>query len=230
MQAKAIILAGGFGTRLRKCVENIPKPMAPVRGRPFLEYILDHLHKYNISDVVLSTGYLSSKISEYFGNSYRNINIKYSEEDMPMGTGGATKLSLNKLDSELVFIINGDTLFRADLGKMVSSHKERKAAITIALRHTDNCDRYGKITTDSDNRIINFSEKTPEGGPGWINGGIYLLNRSIFDNTAFPEVFSLEKDLFSVYTSELKIYGAKDNAYFIDIGTPEDYKRAEDEL
>ncbi len=230
MVNEAIVLAGGLGLRLRSSIPDMPKAMAPVRNRPFLEYLLDNLIGFGIEHVILSTGYLSEKIMNHFGPKYKGVDLSYSVEDKPMGTGGAAMLAKKMAGSDLFLILNGDTLFRTDLKMMFIKHIEKEADITIALRYVDNTARYGSIVTDNNERILSFSEKKNSGKAGWVNGGVYLFRRDILNNKHMPEIFSLEKDLLPSILHNRAVYGFRDNAYFIDIGTPEDYKRAQDEL
>ncbi len=230
MVNEAIILAGGLGTRMQRVIEGLPKAMAPIRGRPFLEYLLDHLAVSGITHAILSTGYLSHIIKDHFGDKYHDIKISYVSEDKPLGTGGAIVLAGKMVKKEQYYVTNGDTLFRADMRKMYSMHHDKKADITIALRKTEDVSRYGCINMDERGRIFSFSEKEKEKGGGWINGGIYLMNKTVISNAELPEIFSVEKDLFPSLLGDHYVYGYTDDAYFIDIGTPEDYERAQHEL
>ncbi|MFI5134767.1 MAG: HAD-IIIA family hydrolase [Chitinophagales bacterium] len=225
----AIVLAGGFGTRLQSVVKDIPKPMADVAGKPFLQYLLDEISRQNISNVILSVGYKWEVIKNYFGDDYSRIKIEYSVEEEPLGTGGAILKAVHHSDAEEFFIFNGDTLFNIDLENFSRLHHKSDSLLSIALKRMENFDRYGVVRTNSANRIISFEEKKfyEEGN---INAGVYLLNRKLFDRLSFPEKFSFEKDLMQKYCSEMKFYGFPFNDYFIDIGIPEDYSRAQNEL
>ena len=230
MVNEAIILAGGLGTRLQRVIEGLPKAMAPVSGRPFLEYLLDHLIESGLTHAILSTGHLSDVIQDHFGDKYHDLKLSYVVEDKPLGTGGAIVLAGERVQKKQYFVMNGDTLFRVDMRKMYSMHCNKKADITIALRKAENVSRYGCINIDEGGRIISFSEKEKEKGSGWINGGIYLMNKTVIDNAELPGIFSVEKDLFPSLLSDQHVYGYTDDGYFIDIGTPEDYERAQHEL
>jgi D-glycero-alpha-D-manno-heptose 1-phosphate guanylyltransferase len=230
MVNEAIILAGGLGTRLQRVLEGLPKAMAPVRGRPFLEYLLDHLVDSGLTHVILSTGHLSDIIQDHFGDKYHDIKISYSREEKPLGTGGAIVLAGKMVQNEQYFVMNGDTLFRIDMSKMYFMHRDKKADITIALRKVEDVSRYGYINMDAKGRIFSFSEKEKEKRGGWINGGIYLMNKTLISNAELPVIFSLEKDLFPSLLGDHDVYGYTEDAYFIDIGTPEDYERAQHEL
>lgn len=230
MIKEAIVLAGGFGTRLKHLLDDRPKPMAPINGRPFLEILFDYLCLNSIERIILSTGYMSEYIEKYFGNSYKSATLIYSVEDEPLGTGGAIIKALRLSHEENILVTNGDTLFRVDLKDFELYHISKSSDITIALRDIADCRRYGTIIMDDNGRVSSFSEKREESVPGTINGGVYLIRKTVFDGRKLPYAFSLEKDLFSSHTGDLRIYGRVSDGYFIDIGTPDDYKKAEDEL
>jgi D-glycero-alpha-D-manno-heptose 1-phosphate guanylyltransferase len=228
MTNEAIILAGGFGTRLASVVD-VPKPMAPIHDIPFLQYILNYLSKYNITKIHLAVGYKHQVILDYFGSNYKGCELNYIVEDTPLGTGGAVKKALSEVTSDQVFIINGDTFFDVDLKKMNAHFNATKAVVSLALKPMQNFDRYGVVVTDDSDRIMAFQEKKycKEGA---INGGIYLLNTDVFEGIEFPEQFSLEQDYFDKYCKESNFVGFKSDTYFIDIGIPTDYAKAQEEL
>ncbi len=227
---EAIILAGGLGTRLQGVVNDVPKSMASINGRPFLEYQLDYLEKQGFTKVVLSVGYLSEIIIRHFGNRYQSIQIDYSVEPEPLGTGGAVKLSCAQTASGNVFVLNGDTLFQVDFDKMEQIHLQNHADVTLALREVPDAGRYGRVQMDEDGRITAFCEKQPGAGKGLINGGIYLLNTRLLENLQFPEKFSLERDCFEKITQTHRLQSIVSKGYFIDIGIPDDYQKAQTEL
>jgi len=225
-----IILAGGLGTRLREAVHNIPKAMAPVNGRPFLEYQLDFISHFGFKRVILSTGYLSSSIENHFGNSYRNLELVYSFETEPLGTGGAVKRSFEKVKTSNALILNGDTLFRINLDQFFQKHIEDLSKVSIALRNVPDASRYGMVECNQQGSIIAFKEKSEESVPGYINGGIYLIRTKYFRSLALPDKFSLEKEMFAKM-QDPEIFKAQIfNEYFLDIGIPEDYLRAQTEF
>lgn len=215
---EAIILAGGFGTRLKHVVSDVPKPMAPINDKPFLEYIFEDLNKKGVTNVVLAVGYMKEKIEEYFKYQYKNIEISYSEENSPLGTGGAIKKAVLKCREENIFIINGDTFYDVDLEKMRKFHIENKSSLTIAVKEMENFDRYGSLIIEN-NKIIKFEEKKPM-SKGKINGGIYLIKKNTFQGIE-EESFSFEKEILENEKTEK--YAYESNGYFIDIGIPEDY-------
>lgn len=225
MLKEVIVLAGGLGTRLKSVVKDVPKPMANINGKPFLEYILNYLKFYNIEHVILAVGYKSNIIKEYFGNEFENLSITYSEEKELLGTGGAIKQALNFISSEDVLILNGDTFFNTDLKELYRFHKNKNSDLTLALKEMENFDRYGVIEIDKNYRITAFLEKKYR-DRGLINGGVYLLNKRFFQVLNLPKEFSFEKDFMEKYYKNFQFYGTVSNSYFIDIGIPEDYERA----
>ncbi len=227
---EAIILAGGFGTRLQPVLKGIPKAMAPVNGTPFLEYLLDYLRVNEITRVVISVGYKSEMITGYFGNRFKNIEVKYAKEEYPLGTGGGVALAMHQCQQENVFVFNGDTLFLVDLQNFIDRHRIAKTPISIALRKVEDVSRFGSITTDEHQILTSFGEKSIEKQPGWINGGIYLINKAFFLSQPFSKQFSIEKDCFSVFYKQKLIAGFPYQSYFLDIGIPNDFKRAQDEF
>lgn len=226
--SEAIILAGGFGTRLKEVISDIPKPMAPVNGKPFLAYLLLYLKKYNIQKVTLSTGYLSEKIEEYFGNEFEGMQLSYSHEETPLGTGGGIKLAVQKSSSETILVLNGDSFFDIDINEFYAKHRWNRADFSIALRKVENAARYGTIGIEEEDRIIFFKEKDGEEKPGLINGGVYLLSRDLFlKNTPHGEAFSIERDFFETFINRFIFCAYTGKGYFIDIGIPEDYNKAQ---
>jgi len=221
---EAIVLAGGFGTRLKSVVSDVPKPMAPINNKPFLEYILNYLQKNEINRVILSVGYKWEIIKNYFGDRFKNIELVYSIEDKPLGTGGAIKKALDLVKNKEIFVLNGDTFFDIKLQSM----ELEDSKILIALKKMINVDRYGAVKIDDNNYITSFVEKQFF-KECFINGGIYLLKENIFDGFDLDEKFSFE-DFLSKNFKKLKAKGSVFNDYFIDIGIPEDYKRAQEDL
>ncbi|NNF32696.1 MAG: NTP transferase domain-containing protein [Saprospiraceae bacterium] len=224
-----IILAGGMGTRLKSVISEIPKPMAPIGDTPFLQFLIRSLQRQSISHITLSTGFKGEVIEEYFGSGDEKLHIDYYKEDQPLGTGGAIKAAMALTSTEEVLILNGDTFFNININALIEQHQAQDADITIAMRQVSDEDRYGAMIIDNKGRVQSFAEKAYIDS-GYINGGIYLIKRDLFDRYDLPEKFSLENDLFSKYVDELRIYGIPFNDYFIDIGIPEDYERAFNEL
>jgi D-glycero-alpha-D-manno-heptose 1-phosphate guanylyltransferase len=226
----AIILAGGLGTRLQQTVPDLPKSMAPVGGKPFLEYLIKYLENNFVQHAVLSLGYKADDIIRPFGSVSGKVKLTFSVEDQPLGTGGAVMKAFSPTGTEHVIILNGDTLFDVDLPEMFQQHIISKAAVTIALHEAQDAGRYGAVVTNTDGRIVLFQEKQPGRGLGQINGGIYIVRREFLEQLNLPEKFSIEKEVFQAYCDELPFYGYYSSGYFIDIGIPADYNRANDEL
>jgi D-glycero-alpha-D-manno-heptose 1-phosphate guanylyltransferase len=221
---EAIILVGGFGTRLQNVVKDVPKPMAQINNKPFLEYLLNYLSQYKIDHIILSVGYKKNIIMDYFKTGYKNIKITYSQEDKPLGTGGALKKALQYVNNDKVLVFNGDTFFDINLDTLKrNSRKHNK--ITIALKEMENIERYGSVELDKFNNISNFKEKQFF-TKAFINGGIYLLSKSIFEDykkTIFSFEDFLEKNFHNLNANGVIL----NNSYFIDIGVPEDYRKAQ---
>jgi D-glycero-alpha-D-manno-heptose 1-phosphate guanylyltransferase len=230
MIKEAIILAGGLGTRLNTVVKDIPKALAPVNGKPFMDYQLDYLQVFGIEKVILSVGYLHAKIINHYGDKYDDIAIEYAIENEPLGTGGGLKLAMEKAEDPVVFVLNGDTFFHIDYMKLLNAHRSKESKFTIVLREVDDVSRYGCIERDENRRITGFWEKNKKSGPGFINGGVYVVNKRFFMLQGLPDKFSLEIDFFEkIYKTE-KIYGILCRRYFLDIGIPEDYAKAQDDF
>jgi D-glycero-alpha-D-manno-heptose 1-phosphate guanylyltransferase len=226
----AIVLAGGFGTRLRSVVADVPKPMAPIGGRPFLAYPLDRLDRAGFERVVLSVGYKADVIRDYFGARYRSLELIYCIEDEPLGTGGAIRKGLSVSGADSALVLNGDTYLELDYARLIEFHRRQPDAppMTLALRRIEDASRYGTVTMDED-RIVGFAEKR-HAGEGLINSGIYLIERGAFDGYALPEKFSFENDFMAPHCARLRPRGFVVDGYMIDIGTPEDFERAQHEL
>lgn len=221
---EAIILAGGFGTRLAEVVKDVPKPMAPVCGRPFLEYVLKALLNEGVDHIVLAVGYKRECIMEWFGKSFHGIPIDYSVEETPLYTGGAVKQALHLCDGERVFAVNGDTFFPAQLQKMRRFAVEEHTSAVMAVKRMADFSRYGAVRFDHTRYVTSFQEKR-FCKEGFINGGVYDIDRSVLDD--FPKVFSLENDCFPLLAERRGLRAFCDNADFIDIGIPEGYLTAQ---
>src|SRR3989344_3209527 len=226
----AIILAGGLGSRLRAVVPDMPKPMAPINGRPFLEYLIDYWVSQGVDHFVLSVGYKREIIEQHFAARYRGIKMDYAVEDRPRGTGGGLLLALNHLRQSGAFLIlNGDTFFEVDLASMRRYHQDRHAETTIALREAEANGRYAHVEVDNDGMITVFDSRVRTSGPTLINGGVYLAERSAFSGM-LPEPdapVSLEHQLYPrMLAAGRRMYGFQSPGRFIDIGIPEDYRCA----
>lgn len=226
---EAVILAGGFGTRLRSVVSDVPKPLAPVAGRPFLAYLLDVLARQGYTHAVLATGYMHEKVEACFGDRYNGMAISYARELDPLGTGGAIVNGLHKCDEECVTVLNGDTLFLVDHQRFIEATAQSGCPLGIVVRHVDDAGRYGAVEHDAaTGRITAFREKDPTTKAGDINGGIYRLHRSLLDAYPLGQPFSFEKEVLQPLAIPVYAYAA--DGYFIDIGIPDDYRRAQTEL
>jgi D-glycero-alpha-D-manno-heptose 1-phosphate guanylyltransferase len=228
MIKEAVILAGGFGTRLKSMVNDIPKSMAPVKDLPFLSYLLEQLQNFGFKKVVLATGYKSEVIESYFGSAYKNIKLFYSIEKEPLGTGGAISEASGFIEKDNFFVLNGDTFFEVSFKAMGELFIKDQSELMIALKPMINFDRYGTVVTRG-NRIISFNEKK-FAETGLINGRIYLLNKKWLNKNTPGKVYSFEKDILEKVENRQNIGYYISDGYFIDIGIPEDYMRASEEL
>jgi D-glycero-alpha-D-manno-heptose 1-phosphate guanylyltransferase len=225
----SIILAGGLGTRLRSSIGDAPKCMAPVNGHPFLYYLLQYLETQGCSSVVLSLGYKHEIVTDWLKGHACHLDIKYSIESEPLGTGGAIALAMSGTTTSQVAVLNGDTIFRIDMPALTDFHQLHQAEVTLALKQMQNYERYGSVKTDTNGRIIAFEEKkaTVE---GLINGGIYVIDKARFQSRHLPQKFSFEKDYLEAFVAEGNFYGLKHQEYFLDIGVPEDYELAQEDF
>lgn len=227
----AIILAGGLGTRLKGAVSNLPKVLAPVNGKPFLDillHILDRSEK--TGKVILAVGYMADKIIERYrdSNAYR-FRIAFSVETDPLGTGGAVKKALGYSETDNVLVMNGDSYVEVDLEEMFAAHSARNAALTVVIKEVPDAGRYGRVLIDAGGRVVSFEEKRVDAGSGYVNAGVYLLNRNLFEKVEEEKAFSLEKELLPAILGEA-VYGFVSQGKFIDIGIPETYFMSGDYL
>lgn len=226
---EAIILAGGLGTRLRDAVPDLPKCMAPVNGKPFIAYLVNNLLQQGITRFVFALGYKSEIITAYITKNYPGIDAVFSIEQQPLGTGGAISLALHKALSQHVLILNGDTFFDIDTKSLFEFHRSMQADCTLALKRMYEISRYGTVVINGKQRIVEFLEKK-YCDTGLINGGIYIVNCDKMVSEHFSEVWSFEKDYLEKLIHKHRIFGMEQNKYFIDIGIPEDFARAQSEL
>ena len=217
---EVIVLAGGLGTRLRSVVHEIPKCLAPVGGRPFLGYLLDWLAAQGADHVVFSVGYLKEQVISYLQDNTWPFAYDFAVEDTPLGTGGGIRLALTKCHQDHFFVVNGDTFYPVDLSAMPFDKP-----ITLALKPMKDFDRYGEVELINNN-VTAFQEKK-HCEEGLINGGVYAVDRSKLDLGSLPEKFSFEKEVLEPGAAIREIGGWVSNAYFIDIGIPEDYGKAQ---
>ena len=221
---ECVVLAGGKGTRLRSVVSDLPKCMAPVAGRPFLAWLLDDLREAGFDHIILSLGYRHEAVEAWVATRPDRDSITCVVEEEPLGTGGGVRLALRQAREDAVFILNGDTFFGVDYPAMKAFHRQSGAQATLALKPLRDFDRYGEVTLDGQGRITAFREKRPC-AEGLINGGVYLLQREAL--AEMPDRFSLEKDYFEPHAESAGLAGFRSEGYFIDIGIPADYARAQ---
>ncbi|MEK6662581.1 MAG: nucleotidyltransferase family protein [Pseudomonadota bacterium] len=229
---EALILAGGLGTRLREAVPDVPKPMAPIRNRPFLEHQMDYWIGQGVTRFILSVGYKHELIEAHFGDAYRQCPVAYAREASPLGTGGGLLLGLNQAHEDVVLVLNGDTFFEVNLTDLRDRHDTLLADVTIALRRIAHNDRYGEVALDAQGHVTAFNAAA-SGGEGIINGGVYLMRPAVLLGLGFApgNKVALEQDLFPrLLNTGKRLAGLISDTNFIDIGIPEDYYRAADVL
>jgi len=224
----AILLAGGLGTRISTMSNGLPKPMIDVGGRPFIKYVADFLIKNGFTRIIIAASYKYYLIQEELGFSYKGCKIEWSIEESPLGTGGAISKVFVNFNLPSAFIFNADTLFYIDFVNFSKFCYSKNNNIVIALRLIENVSRYGKVIQNKDGLITSFSEKNNI-GPGYINGGIYFVNRSMLDLT-YDKKYSFEEYISRIVISQKKVYSINCSGYFIDIGIPTDLIKARKEL
>jgi D-glycero-alpha-D-manno-heptose 1-phosphate guanylyltransferase len=224
---QAIVLAGGLGTRLRGVVPDLPKPLAPVGGRPFLAIVLRQLSRHGFRSVVLSVGYRHEMIRDAFGERFEGLTLVYAVEEQPLGTGGAIRLAVRACDDRDVFVLNGDSYVELDFADMQTIHRESGAVLTLCAVEVPDASRYGRVLGEN-GCVIGFAEKSIA-GPGLVNAGVYLMRRDLLEATT-PAAFSFERDVLAARVAELRPRVYVSHGRFIDIGVPEDYARAQDML
>lgn len=222
---ECIILAGGLGTRLQSVVNDVPKCMAEVAGKPFLEYIFNYLRIQNINHVVLALGYKHEVVLEWLSRKEFPFEISHVIEKEALGTGGAIAYAFDKIKGDNAIVINGDTFFDADLNALAAFHERHRSDISVALKGMKDFDRYGTVLLDQNKRIISFIEKQYQES-GLINAGTYYINKKIITESGLPKKFSFEKEILESKLTALNIYGYESDAYFIDIGIPSDFEKA----
>jgi NDP-sugar pyrophosphorylase family protein len=235
----ALILAGGLGTRLRSAFAAGPKSLAPVAGRPFLDYLLKWLRAEGVEEVVLCVGYKKSHIERHVGSGRKwGLRVRYSRERRLLGTGGAVKKGGRMTRDGAMFVVNGDTFLDVDLKKLRAFHKDRKALATLAVARVEDDGRFGAIRLDRKGRLTAFLEKSGKDANGApsevqkleINGGVYLFEKKLLNRIPTQKQVSLEKDVFPDLISKHKVFGFVTDGYFLDIGVPDDFRRAQVDL
>ena len=230
---KAVILAGGEGTRLRPLTCNVPKPMVPILNRPFLEHMLGHLRGHGVKDVILTLSYLPDRIQEHFGSGDGvDMDLSYALEESPLGTAGAVKNVDQSLD-DTFFVLNGDVLTDMDLEAMARFHREKGAQVTLFLTPVDDPSAFGVVETDSNGRVLRFLEKPAPGetDSNWINGGIYLVEPEAMTHVPPGQFYMFERGLFpNLLDMGVPVYGFKVQPYWIDVGTPTNYLKVQRDM
>lgn len=224
-----IILAGGKGTRLAASEAGVPKCISMIGNTSFLHYVLHYYRQQGLRRFIFSLGFFADPIREYINLHFPDMDRAFVVEKEPLGTGGAVKAALDEVRGNTVCIVNADTYFRVDLSAVAAFHHMSGAMCTLALKAMEDTCRYGKVKMDNTYRITSFEEKGVS-GPGLINGGVYILNKAKFPGNDLGEKFSFEKDYLQRFLDSNKIYGVKQEGYFIDIGIPQDLEKAKQEL
>ena len=226
---QAIILAGGFGTRLASVVDSVPKPLAPVAGKPFLSWLLRYMRRQGVTEAVLCVHHQADTVMRHFGSSHAGITLHYSIEEKPLGTGGAIRHALYALNPDKpVFVLNGDSLVELDYRRMYAQHLFQPSRLTLAVAHASDCSRYSQLTL-RDGQVTRYAT-LGDASAGQISVGFYVASPDLFDGFTLPETFSFERDFLSAHTPSLLPAAYEDVHYFIDIGVPKDYIRAQEEI
>lgn len=220
---QAILLAGGLGTRLRSVVNDRPKPMALIGDKPFMEYVVHELSRYGIDEIIFAVGYKGSMVEEYFGDGSRfGVKVSYAYEEELLGTAGAIKNAGRFVTEDTFFVLNADTFYQMDYGRLLRVKAENRLEMALVLREVPDISRYGAAVLDGA-MLAGFNEKTAEKRPGTINGGVYLMNRELLSEIPEGKI-SLENEMIPKWMAEGKrLGGFVNDGYFIDIGIPEDY-------
>lgn len=222
---KAVILAGGFGTRLRERVPDLPKPMAPVAGRPFIAHLLDRLARTPIDSVVLSTGYRAEAIRRFVGDTWNGLAVEYAEEPEPLGTGGALAYACREHREQPWLVLNGDTFVDLDYRALFDWYRQVPEDLAMVIRPVPDTARYGALTVEGD-RVVGFIDKGHP-GLGLINAGVYFLRPTLFERYGLSGAFSFETDLLVRHIGLQPPRAFPFAGRFIDIGVPEDFERAQ---
>jgi histidinol-phosphate phosphatase family protein len=223
----AVVLAGGFGTRLRTVVADRPKVLVPVAGRRFLAYLLDQLADAGLQQAILCTGYLGAQVREAFGERWRTVYLKYSQEQEPLGTAGALRQALDMFPTDEMLVLNGDSFCDVDLRALTHEHRRRRAAATMVVTEVSDVSRYGAVNVDSSGAISGFVEKGI-GGPGLVNAGVYVLDAAFVAAIPRGPQVSIERDWFPQRIGK-DLCAFRVNGHFVDVGTPESYATAQND-
>ncbi len=204
--------------------------LAHVGGRPFVSLLLDNLADAGIQQAILLTGYRADQVRQALGDEHRGMALLYSEETSPLGTAGAVRQALPLLQTDTFLLLNGDSICRVDLARLLARHNRHHADVTLTVAHVADASRFGRVEMKAHGRVSRFVEKQDNAGPGWINAGVYVLKKALFQEIPLVEYCSLERELLPVWVNSQKMYAIKGEGEFLDIGTPADYSRAESML
>lgn len=224
---KAVILVGGLGTRLRSVLSGTPKVLASIGKTSFLELLVEQLRSQGIRRLVMCSGYLADQIETQFGEGHAwSVEIEYSNEEQPLGTAGAVKRAENYLrDTQVFIVMNGDSFLEIDFSGLMDFHRRHRAMATMAVLRVEDTSRYGTVDVDANGRVKAFAEKTGKAAPGLVNGGVYVFDQAVLQHIPLDPA-SLERDIFPRLL-EHGVYAQEQHGMFIDIGTPDDYARAQ---
>ncbi len=226
-EVTAVILAGGLGTRLRAAVSDRPKVLADVAGQPFLERIFEQLRGFGVRKVVVCTGYMAEQIEHLYQASFKDLSITHSREHALLGTAGAVRFALEHITTDRALVLNGDSYCEFNYPTFKSFHDAKDAEASLLLTYVEDCSRYGSVVIDENGKIESFIEKSGATGAGFINAGVYLMERSLIKEIPPGRILSLEKDIFPQWIGR-KFYGhATNTPMFIDIGTPQSFEQAQ---
>jgi NDP-sugar pyrophosphorylase family protein len=227
MLEQAVILAGGAGTRLRPLVSDVPKPLAAIAGRPFIEYLLMQVRAHDIRQVVVCAGYRAEALMAHLGDGRRwDIEVVFSVEETPLGTGGALSRALPHISGDRCLVMNGDSFFDIPIGELYTAHVQAGSAITIALARAERSSRFGSVAIDPNGNVTEFLEKSSVPGPALINAGLYIIERRELASIPAGKPVSLEREIMPAMIGH-GLRGVVFDAYFVDIGVPEDFIKAQ---
>jgi NDP-sugar pyrophosphorylase family protein len=226
-EVTAVVLAGGLGTRLRAAVSDRPKVLADVAGQPFLERIFEQLQGFGIRKVVVCTGYMAEQIEILYPASFKDLSISYSREHALLGTAGAVRFALEHIPTEHALVLNGDSYCDFNYRDFKSFHNASDADASLLLTYVEDCSRYGSVVLSEEGRVESFIEKSGAGGAGFINAGVYLMDRTLIKEIPAGRFLSLEKDIFPQWIGRRFFGHASNTPMFIDIGTPQSFHHAQ---
>jgi len=225
METTAIVLAGGLGTRLRSVVDDRPKVLAEVAGKPFVAYLLNQLEEADVREAIISTGYLAEVFDEVLGDQHGSLKLRYVHEESPLGTGGAIKWAGQHVNTPLCLVLNGDSYVADHLGNYLDWHQQHEGDASLLLVGVPDASRYGTVQLDELGNVTAFLEKRPEQTAGSINAGIYAMRTDLFQQIPAGKC-CLETDVLPEWIKSYRVKGFVSDSPFIDIGIPEDYRRS----